>query len=85
MVDVKASSLSWCALLPHPGLHELGTSAADMAQHLIQPLYTIAKYKCSLLWEGWAWEGLYAKYRLQLPLKLTVSARNLHCRAATLY
>jgi hypothetical protein len=23
--------------VPHPGLHELGASAADMAQHLVQP------------------------------------------------
>jgi hypothetical protein len=50
MVDVKAwvgcmSSLSWRARLPELRLHEVGGSTADMAQHVVQPLHTVATYK----------------------------------------
>jgi hypothetical protein len=55
-LNACARSLSWCAHLPHPRLHELGASAADMAQHLVQPKnpYTKAIYHHRLLGEGWA-------------------------------
>jgi hypothetical protein len=45
-LDAFARSLSWCAHLPHPRLHELGTSAADMAQHLV---LKVAHYLASLV------------------------------------
>jgi hypothetical protein len=62
-----ARSLSWCAHLPHPGLHDLGTSAADMATSSApshshtgtlynrHPLHTISTYTFLLLREVWAW------------------------------
>jgi hypothetical protein len=33
----RACSLRWCAHVPNTRMHELGASAADMAQHLVQP------------------------------------------------
>jgi hypothetical protein len=36
-LDACTRSLSWCAHLAHHLFYELGASAADMAQHLVQP------------------------------------------------
>jgi hypothetical protein len=46
------------------------------------PLHTIATYKFWLLRDGH--DGINTRHLLQLPLKLTILATHLHCRAATL-
>jgi hypothetical protein len=48
------------------------------------PLHNIATYKYRIFWEGYARYGAeYQKDLLQLPLKLTLSARLLHCLLST--
>jgi hypothetical protein len=87
-LDAFARSLRWCTHLPHPGLHDLGTSAADMAQHLVQPTSPSHKSHIQVLVTSGGLgmvTGLNTRHLLQLPLKLTNSARHLHCRAATLH
>jgi hypothetical protein len=49
------------------------------------PLHTIATYKFGYFGRVGHGNGLNTRHLLQLPLKLTISARNLQCRAATLH
>jgi hypothetical protein len=59
---------------------ELGASAADMAQQLVQPnpLHTIIIVKCTYLRRVGKGNGLRIRHLVQVPLKRTLPARHLH-------
>jgi hypothetical protein len=90
MVGVEAwagctSTLTQLVCTPAtPRLHELGSSAADMAQHLVQPTPPLHhRHMQVLITLGGLgkelYNELYIRHLLQRPLKLTLAARHLHC------
>jgi hypothetical protein len=89
-LDAWARSLSWCAHLPRPWLHELGASAADMAQPLLQrtaPSHhshtqVLIALGGSVMVTGWI-PDICCSFHWHL-LQLTLPARHLHCQAVTL-